>query len=294
MSVHSGISSLEGIIQKAQQEKKEFWEIVLEHDMHERQVTKEKSMEKMRDMLVAMKEANENYNKDLMSASKLVGGDGERVRQAREKGKLICGDLIGAVMEKAIKMGESNACMRRVVAAPTAGSCGVIPAVLLTYEEFFKVKEEKIVEALYVTAGIGQVIATRAFIAGAMGGCQAEIGSASGMVAGAVVYLQGGTLEQIANACALALKNLLGLVCDPIAGLVEVPCVKRNVIGAVNAITSADLSLAGVISKVPADQVIDAMGDIGSRMPASLKETSEGGLAITPAGLEISKKLEEA
>ncbi|RDU24812.1 L-serine ammonia-lyase, iron-sulfur-dependent, subunit alpha [Anaerosacchariphilus polymeriproducens] len=290
MSYHS----LEEIIEKAQREKKKFWEIILEDDMNERQVTKEKSMNKMKKMLVAMREAHENYDKDLISSSKLVGGDGHRVKEAREKGMLICGDFIGAVMEKAIKMGESNACMRRVVAAPTAGSCGVIPAVLLSYDEFYLVEEEKLIEALYVTAGIGQVIAKRAFIAGAMGGCQAEIGSASAMVAGAVVYLRDGSLEQIANASAIALKNLLGLVCDPIGGLVEVPCVKRNVIGAVNALTSADLSLAGVVSKVPADQVIDAMGDIGSRMPASLKETSEGGLAITPTGLEVAKRLEEA
>lgn len=294
MGFHSGFSSLEEIITKAQHEKKHFWEIILENDMHERQVTREKSIKKMRSMLMAMQEANETYDKDLMSSSKLVGGDGERVRVAREKGMICCGDFIGSVMEKAIKMGESNACMRRVVAAPTAGSCGVIPAVLLTYGEFFEVEEERLIEALYVTAGIGQVIASRASISGAMGGCQAEIGSASGMVAGAIVYLRGGSMQQMANACALALKNLLGLVCDPIAGLVEVPCVKRNVVGAVNALTSADLSLAGIISKVPADQVIDAMGDIGSRMPVSLRETSEGGLAITATGLEISKKLEEA
>lgn len=289
MSYHS----LEEIIEKAQKEEKKFWEIILEDDMNERQVTREKSMNKMKKMLVAMREANQNYDKDLISSSKLVGGDGHKVKEARENGMIICGDFIGAVMEKAIKMGESNACMRRVVAAPTAGACGVIPAVLLSYDEFYKVDEEKLIEALYVTAGIGQVIAKRAFIAGAMGGCQAEIGSASAMVAGAVVYLRDGSLEQIANASALALKNLLGLVCDPIAGLVEVPCVKRNVLGAVNALTSADLSLAGIVSKVPADQVIDAMGDIGSRMPASLKETSEGGLAITPTGIAVSKRLED-
>lgn len=289
-----GFQSLEEIITKAKNDKKEFWEIILEDDMHERQVSKVKSMEKMREMYHAMKEANESYDKNLMSASKLVGGDGQKIKEAREKGIFICGDFIGAVMEKAIKMGESNACMRRIVAAPTAGSCGVIPAVLLTYEEHFSVKEEQLVKALYVAAGIGEVIATRAFIAGAMGGCQAEIGSASAMAAGAVVYLRGGTLEQIVNACALDLKNLLGLVCDPVAGLVEVPCVKRNVIGAVNALTSADLSMAGVLSKIPADQVIDAMESIGSSMPASLRETSEGGLAITPFGLGVSKELEQA
>lgn len=180
--------------------------------------------------------------------------------------------------------------MKRIVAAPTAGSCGVIPAVFLTLQKNKGFSDEKMTEALYVAAGIGGVIATRAFIAGAAGGCQAEIGSASAMAAGAVAYLMGADEKGISNAAALALKNLLGLVCDPVAGLVEVPCVKRNVLGAVNALTSADLSMAGINSKIPPDEVIDAMRSIGKALPESLRETGQGGLAATPTGEAVKDK----
>lgn len=196
-------------------------------------------------------------------------------------------------MEKAIKTAESNACMKRIVAAPTAGSCGVVPAVLITYQEFYDISDESIVKSLFVAAGIGQVIAERFSISGAEGGCQAEIGSASAMAAGALAYLRGGSGECIGQASAFALKSLLGLVCDPVAGLVEVPCIKRNVIGAVNAITSADMTLAGIRSVIPPDQVIDAIRSIGNEMPASLRETSKGGLAITETGIEIAKSMAE-
>ncbi|MDY6361140.1 MAG: L-serine ammonia-lyase, iron-sulfur-dependent, subunit alpha, partial [Lachnospiraceae bacterium] len=185
------------------------------------------------------------------------------------------------VMEKAIKMGESNACMRRIVAAPTAGSCGVLPAVLLSFEEQFSATEEQMVQALYVAAGIGKVIAENAFIAGAAGGCQAEIGSAAAMSAGALAYLQGADPQTVMHAAALALKNMLGLACDPVGGLVEVPCIKRNSYGAVNAVTSAQLALSGICSAITPDDVIDSMRRIGNQMPASLKETSEGGLATS-------------
>ena len=155
-----------------------------------------------------------------------------------------------------------------------------------------KATQQQVVEALYVAAGIGQVIALRAFIAGASGGCQAEIGSASAMAAGAMVHLRGGSPDQIAQASAMALKNLLGLVCDPVAGLVEVPCVKRNVVGAVNALASADMALAGIASRIPPDQVIDAMREVGERMPVEVRETGEGGLAATTEGKEIAARLQ--
>ena len=210
---------------------------------------------------------------------------------ARKAGNLLCGDFIGKVMEKALKTGESNACMKRIVAAPTAGSCGVVPAVFLSVEEERHFTEDKMVEALYVAAGIGGVIASRAFLAGAAGGCQAEIGSASSMAAGGVAYLLGGDARAIANAAALAMKNLLGLACDPVAGLVEVPCVKRNVMGAVNALTSADLTMAGIFSKIPPDEVFDAMRAIGRSMHEDIRETGKGGLAGTPTGIEISERM---
>ncbi len=283
--------SLAEILEQSEQKKKAFWEIVVEDDMIMRQVSKENSFSKMNTMYQAMKEADLSYDASLRSASGLVGGDGQKILEAAEEKSLFCGDFLCRVMARAVKMGESNACMRRIVAAPTAGSCGVLPAVLLTCEEERKIPNEKMLEALFVAAGIGEVIAARAFISGAEGGCQAEIGSASAMAAGAVAYLNGGGNEEIVHASALALKNLLGLACDPIAGLVEVPCVKRNVIGAVNAVTSADLAIAGVRSAVPADEVIDAMRDIGIQMPRSIRETGEGGLAGTPTGLKITQDL---
>ncbi len=194
-------------------------------------------------------------------------------------------------MEKALKMGESNACMKRIVAAPTAGSCGVIPAVLLSYEKCFGVTEDECVKALLIAAGIGAVIAENASIAGAAGGCQAEIGSASAMAAAGLAYMQGADSEGCANALALALKSMLGLTCDPVCGLVEVPCIKRNVSGAVNAITAAQMTMAGIKSVIPADEVIDSMRRIGNDMPVCLKETGEGGLAITPTAKVYKQKL---
>ena len=188
-------------------------------------------------------------------------------------------------------MAESNACMRRIVAAPTAGACGVLPAVLLPLCKYEELNQRQILEALYVASGIGAVIAYRACIAGAAGGCQAEIGTASAMAAGALVALRGGSGQQICHAVAMALKNLLGLICDPVAGLVEVPCVKRNVIGAMDALACAELALAGVQSAIPCDEVIDAMRAVGAALPSALRETGTGGLAATPTGLKAAECL---
>lgn len=259
----------------------ELWEIIRCEDMDANERTAEESYNKMRLMYAAMKSADENYDGKLRSASKRAGGDGEKLHKYNAENKNICGPFVSRVMEKAIKMGESNACMRRIVAAPTAGACGVLPAVLLSYEEQYSADEEHIVQALYVAAGIGKVIAENAFIAGAAGGCQAEIGSAAAIAAGALAYLQGGDAECVIHAAALALKNMLGLACDPVAGLVEVPCIKRNSFGAVNAVTAAQLSLAGIRSAIEPDDVICSMKRIGMQMPDSLKETSRGGLAVS-------------
>lgn len=268
-----------------------FWKIVQEDDCTERGVADRDSFEQMRAMYHAMQDADEQYDGSQISASGLVGTEGKKMQQAREAGTTICGNLVAKVMEKALKTGESNACMKRIVAAPTAGSCGVVPAVFLTVQEEKHFSEDKMVEALYVAAGIGGVIASRAFLSGAAGGCQAEIGSASAMAAGGLAYLMGGDAEEIANASALALKNLLGLACDPVAGLVEVPCVKRNVIGAVNALTAADMTMAGIFSKIPPDEVIDAMRSVGRSMNEDIRETGKGGLAGTPTGVEIREKM---
>lgn len=270
-----------------------FYQVIQTSDMNERQVSATESFAQMKEVYDAMANADAAYDAGLRSNSGLVGGDGEKIASAVKKDQILSGPLIGEIMEKAIKMGESNACMKRIVAAPTAGSCGVVPAVFLTLQKQLNIPEHDIIEALYVVAGVGDVIATRAFVSGAEGGCQAEIGAASCMAAAGVAYLKGGDCDTIANAAAIAMKNLLGLACDPVAGLVEVPCVKRNVIGAVNAVTSADLALAGLTSKIPVDEVIDAMRSIGINMPCAVRETGEGGLAGTPTGKQFAEQLEQ-
>ena len=275
------------ILKQSKENQCDFWEVVLQADADERGVSGKESFETMRQMYQAMKEADLGYNPKTRSASKMAGGDGQKLHDYNVSGKNICGDFVGQVMEKAIKMGESNACMHRIVAAPTAGSCGVIPAVFLVAEQEFSLSEDKMVEAMFVSAGVGSVIAENASLAGASGGCQAEIGSASAMAAAGLVYLQGGDGNQIADAAAFALKNMLGLACNPVGGLVEVPCIKRNVSGAVNALTSAQLSMAGIKSAIPVDEVIDAMRRIGNEMPASIKETSLGGLATSPTAQQM-------
>ena len=283
--------SLKEIVTAAAEQKKPFFRIVLEDDMSERMVSEEESFTAMRHMYDTMGRADESYDGTMKSASGLVGNDGQKLEEALKAGKTISGSFMSEVMIRALKMGESNACMKRIVAAPTAGSCGVLPAVFLTYQNCFHVSDEKMTEAMFTAAGIGTVIAERAFIAGATGGCQAEIGSASAMAAGGLAYLMGGGEQEIVHAAAIALKSLLGLVCDPVAGLVEVPCVKRNVIGAVNAVASADLAMAGITSRIPPDEVIDAMRTIGMALACSLKETGEGGLAATPTGLKVMEEL---
>lgn len=285
--------SLEELCEIEKETGKPFWKIVQEDDCREQGITEEESFAQMQKMYEAMQYADAHYDENLKSASGLVGMEGKKMRDARESGRLLCGDFIGKVMEKALKTSESNACMKRIVAAPTAGSCGVVPAVFLSLQEEKGFAGKKMVEALYVAAGIGGVIASRAFLAGAAGGCQAEIGSASAMAAGGAVYLLGGGAREISNAAALALKNLLGLACDPVAGLVEVPCVKRNVMGAVNAMTSADMTMAGIFSKIPPDEVIDAMRSIGRSMHEDIRETGKGGLAGTPTGVEIRERMSQ-
>lgn len=264
-----------------------FWELVMQEEVNEKQSTPGEVFDMMQEMYHAMVLADEGYQQE-KSSSGMVGGAGALMAEWNRNGKTLAGSFLGQVMERALKMAESNACMKRIVAAPTAGSCGVLPAVLITYQKEENCPEEEVVKALFVSAGIGGIIASRASIAGAQGGCQAEIGSASAMAAGALTFLRGGNLQQIYEAAALALKGLLGLVCDPVAGLVEVPCVKRNVIGSVNAVTSSDMAMAGICSFIPVDQVIDAMDEIGRNMPCQYRETSEGGLAATPAGKAVT------
>ena len=287
------LESMQEIFDKIEKTNKPFWRVVLDTDMEEREVTEAASMERMRFTWQAMLESVESYQGERRSVSGLVGGDGARMRDYAAKEKPLSGDYLAEVIATALSVGESNACMCKIVAAPTAGACGVLPAVLVPLYKQGDLEEEEILKALYVASGIGAVIAFRACIAGAAGGCQAEIGSASAMAAGALTALRGGDADQIGNAVAMALKNLMGLVCDPVAGLVEVPCVKRNVVGAVNAISCADMALAGVTSRIPVDQVIDCMGDVGRRMPVEFRETALGGLAATPTGQAVKARMQK-
>lgn len=285
--------SINDLVELCHKNNAQIWQVIMMDNAHERIVSEDKIFENMRLMYKAMKTADNNYDKSLKSPSRMAGGDGELMYQYNKSGRNICGDFVGMVMEKALKMGESNACMRRIVAAPTAGSCGVIPAVFISYETYFKALEDDMVKALLIASGIGAVIAENASIAGASGGCQAEIGSASAMAAAGLTFLQGGDSMQIVNSSALALKSMLGLACDPVCGLVEVPCIKRNVAGAMNAITAAQMSMAGIKSVISPDEVIDSMQRIGAAMPSSLKETAREGLAITPTAELIKRELDK-
>ena len=285
--------SINDLVELCHKNNAQIWQVIMMDNAHERMVSEDKIFENMRLMYKAMKTADNNYDKSLKSPSRMAGGDGELMYQYNKSGRNICGDFVGMVMEKALKMGESNACMRRIVAAPTAGSCGVIPAVFISYETYFKALEDDMVKALLIASGIGAVIAENASIAGASGGCQAEIGSASAMAAAGLTFLQGGDSLQIVNSSALALKSMLGLACDPVCGLVEVPCIKRNVAGAMNAITAAQMSMAGIKSVISPDEVIDSMQRSGAAMPSSLKETAREGLAITPTAELIKRELDK-
>ena len=285
------LDSMQEIVTAARRGNRRFWEIVMETDMENRGVSRTQSLSKMAEAWHAMREASEVYTGERRSVSGLVGGQGKLMRDYAAEKSPVGGEFTAQVIAEALAMGESNACMRRIVAAPTAGACGVLPAVLIPLYWHDNIPEDKMLEAMFTASGIGAVLAYRACISGAAGGCQAEIGSASAMAAGALVYLRRGTEEQMCHAVAMALKNLLGLVCDPVAGLVEVPCVKRNVIGAVNAIAAADMALAGIESRIPVDEVIDAMGDVGRRLPVEFRETALGGLAATPTGKAVKKQL---
>ena len=287
------LDSMQQLIARAEETGTLFWEVVLEEDMQQRRVSRQQSLTKMLTVWKAMEDASHNYTGRRRSVSGLVGGDGLKMRQYNMKGKNLAGGYVGEVIAEALSMAESNACMCRIVAAPTAGACGVLPAVLMPLYRRGELSQQRILEALYVASGIGAVVAHRASISGAAGGCQAEIGTASAMAAGALVALRGGDARQIGHAVAMTLKNLRGLVCDPVAGLVEVPCVKRNVIGAMNAVSAADMALAGIESRIPVDEVIDAMGDVGRRMPVEMRETALGGLAATPTGAEVKRRMAE-
>lgn len=271
-------SSFKELCSLAEEKGLKISEVVLQTESEETLVPKEILLSRMEKNLQVMRKSS--IVREMCSASGLSGKSGWTYSGAENKGELL-GSLSAKAMEYAMTIAEHNACMGKIVAAPTAGSCGILPGVLLAVAEEKNISDDAIILALFNAAGIGAVIAERACLSGAEGGCQAECGSASAMAASAICELMGGTPRMCINAAALTIKFVLGLVCDPVGGLVEVPCVKRNASGAMNALTAAELSLCGVESYIPADEVVDAMSDVGKMMSYRLKETALGGLAST-------------
>jgi L-serine dehydratase len=234
--------------------------------------------------------ARKGVVQDLRSMSGLTGGDGWRMNEYARKDAPLSGAFCISAITKAIAIAEYNAAMGKIVAAPTAGSCGILPAAILTMIEH-GASEKSAVMALFTAGAFGMVIMNEASIVGAEGGCQAECGSAAALAAAALVEMAGGAPDRVAHAAAIALKSQLGLVCDPVAGLVEVPCIKRNAVAVMCAITSADMALAGVKSVIPVDEVISAMREVGETIPRTLRETGTGGLAVTPTGIALRQKI---
>mgnify|MGYP005757410709 FL=1 len=285
-------NSVEELVYAAESCKKKISEIVLEEQAQTTEQPQERLFSDMKKRFHVMKQSvKEGMAPDLRSSSGLSGGSAAKMKSAVEQGRNHFGSLFGNAMAMALAVAESNSCMGRIVAAPTAGSCGVLPAALISVMEDKSLPEDEVVMSMFTASAIGMVIAKNASIAGAEGGCQAEVGTASAMAAGALTELLGGTPSMVCHSCAIALKNILGLVCDPVAGLVEVPCVKRNAMGVANAFTACELACAGITSVIPTEEVIQAMNQIGKEMNSSLKETAEGGLAATPTGCRLCQEI---
>ncbi len=266
--------------------------LVLENQAAEMGITEAELLARMEQSLdVMISSADAGLKEDVRSTSGLTGGDGYKVLQYAASGHTIGGSFCTKAIARAIGIAEYNASMGRIVAAPTAGSCGILPAAIITMMEEYGIDKGAAVMALVTAGAIGMVIINEASIAGAEGGCQAECGSAAAMAAGAIVEMRGGSNDMVADACAIAIKNQLGLVCDPVAGLVEIPCIKRNAGGVMCAVCAADMALAGVRSRIPIDEVVTAMREVGESIPSALRETAQGGLAATPTGLMLKEQI---
>jgi len=285
------IRNVAELVELAESKQVKTAEIMIQQEIKVSGLTREEIIEKMDKNLTVMEQAIERGLKGVQSFSGLTGGDAVLLQNYIKSGKTLTGSLLLDAVSKAVATNEVNAAMGTICATPTAGSAGVVPGTLFAVKEKLNPTRMEMIEFLFTAAAFGFVVANNASISGAAGGCQAEVGSASGMAAAAIVELAGGTPAQAAEAMAITLKNMLGLVCDPVAGLVEVPCVKRNAMGASNALTAADMALAGIKSKIPCDEVINAMYLIGQRMPLAHKETAEGGLAATPTGKRLAKEI---
>ena len=283
--------SLNSWIAEAEASGKSMQEFLIEYNAKELECSKEELLAKMEAMLVVIKESIDFGLTGVRSHSGLTGGAAKRLLEASEQKQFnnILGDKAKDAMVYAMAVAEANAAMGRIVAAPTAGASGVLPGVFFALKKHYNLSEQVLAEGLVVAGGIGLVIADRASLAGATGGCQAECGSAAAMAAGAAVAMLGGSPVQIGHAVSIVFKNVLGLVCDPVAGLVEVPCIKRNGSCALQALAAAELALAGIESFIPADEAIDAMKSVGDSLPCALKETAGGGMATTPTALAWAK-----
>lgn len=284
----------EELLIQCNENNKKISEIVIEKELFNSGVTYAELMETMNNTLSVMKNsATSALNKEIISVSGLTGGDSKKVEEYKNSGKTLTGELIISAMAKALSTSEVNASMGRIVAAPTAGASGIVPSALLSAQEKLNLTDDQLLMGLFTAAGIGEIVAKNATISGAEGGCQAECGVAAAMAAAAIVEMAGGTPEASFDAASFSLVNIMGLVCDPIGGLVEYPCALRNASGVVNALISADLALAGVKSLVPFDEVVDAMYRVGKMMPEALRETALGGLATTATGEKLRKKIQK-
>ncbi|MDN3014792.1 L-serine ammonia-lyase, iron-sulfur-dependent, subunit alpha [Paenibacillus sp. BSR1-1] len=279
------------LIEMANSQNKKISEIMIEQEVAVTGRSREEVLALMDRNLTVMEEAVERGLKGVTSHSGLTGGDAVLLQKYIEKGNFLTGETILDAVSKAVATNEVNAAMGTICATPTAGSAGVVPGTLFAVKKKLNPTREQMISFLFTSGAFGFVVANNASISGAAGGCQAEVGSAAGMAAAAIVEMAGGTPQQCAEAMAITLKNMLGLVCDPVAGLVEVPCVKRNAMGAANAMVAADMALAGITSRIPCDEVIDAMFKIGQSMPSALRETAQGGLAATPTGRALEAKI---
>jgi len=279
------------LVELAINQNKKISDIMIEQEVAVTGRTREEVFSFMDRNLTVMEQAVERGLKGVTSHSGLTGGDAVLMQAYIEKGNFLSGETILDAVSKAVATNEVNAAMGTICATPTAGSAGVVPGTLFAVKKKLNPTREQMIAFLFTAGAFGFVVANNASISGAAGGCQAEVGSAAGMAAAAIVEMAGGTPKQCAEAMAITLKNMLGLVCDPVAGLVEVPCVKRNAMGAANAMVAADMALAGITSRIPCDEVIDAMYRIGLSMPTALKETAQGGLAATPTGRELEAKI---
>jgi L-serine dehydratase len=286
------IQSMKELLDHCEREKKSIADVMLDLEVSKSGNTREQIIQLMEERLIRMKEAvDQGVSDQSLAPSGISGGDAYLMGYYREKGDFLTGPFIADAMRFAFATSETNSRMGVIVATPTAGSAGVLPGCLFSMYENGGFTFKQLVMGLFTASAIGYVIANRAFISGAAGGCQAEVGSATAMASAAIVELKGGSPRQAIHAAAIALKSMLGLVCDPVAGLVEVPCIKRNAIATAIAFSAADISLAGIESRIPCDEVIAAMYDIGKNMPRALRETALGGLAVTPTGQEIKKRI---